>query len=183
MRLLAAIVAVAMLCGCSNVKAIGDAAGNINNHAASIEGDAAEVATEAAATEPNLSRIAELAARIKSAASSIRAEVNVVTSNLGGVKDEGSQLLDTLKWLAIASAIVAVLVIAWRFGLDRLVYSLIALSGIPTAAKRQAEMDAAALDEGSSETIRESIAVKRTASPLYEAEFKRARKRLGKVKA
>ncbi len=180
---LAALLACLLLIGCSNVKAIGDAAGNINNHAARIEQDATEIATAAGSTEPDMGKVAALASRIKSDASSIRAEVNVVTSNLGGVKDEGSQLLDTLKWLAIAAALVAVLAIAWRFGLDRLVYSLIALSGIPTAAKRQAEMDAAAIDDTKNETQRESIAAQRGRNPLYDIEFERARKRLGKVKS
>jgi hypothetical protein len=106
-------------------------------------------------------KIVAAASQIKSDASSIRSEVNSITANLGGTKDEGSQLLDTLKWLAIAAAIIAAIVLMWRLGLDRLVYSLVALSGIPTAAKRQAALDAAALDEGSPESMRESVAAKR----------------------
>jgi hypothetical protein len=171
------------LCGCSNVKRIGEAAGNINNHAARIESNAQDIVEQATAPEPDLAAIAATASQIKSDASSIRAEVNVVTANIGGVKDEGSQLLDTLKWLAIAGVLVAVIVIAWRFGLDRLVYGLIAMTGIPTAAKRQAELDASTLDDASNETIRESIAAKRARDPLYDEEFKRARKRLGKAKS
>lgn len=172
-----------LLAGCSNVAAIGEAAGNINSHAARIEERAQSIINEATKPEPDFELIVFDASQVKSDASSIRSEVNAITANLGGVRDEGSQLLDTLKWVAIAGVLIAVVVIGWRFGLDRLVYGLIAMTGIPTAAKRQAEMDAAVIDEGSNESVRESIAAKRASSPLYDLEFKRARKRLGKAKA
>lgn len=178
------LATLCLLCvACSNVRAIGTAAGNVNNYLAKIEEAQAFIMTEASKPDPDLASIVQAASQSKSWASSSRSEINIVFTNLGGTTDEHSPWAATILWLAICGAIIALTVIAWRFGLDRLCYAVISWLPVKTKTKDAAAEDAATLAAVEREDngivlhrAREDIAVKRSKSKHYEEAFKAARK-------
>jgi hypothetical protein len=180
--ILPVFVTIAFLAGCapvscSHTAAIADSAARISTAAVDIEKRSEFIAESAASPSPDLPAIVHNASSIASAARSIQSEANAVTHHVASVTDKQSELLRVLWWIAVAAVIISIVVLAWRFGLDRLVYRIVALLPIPTKTRSMAELDAQVLDENKPEELREAIAARRASDPLYDAEFRAAQAR------
>ena len=84
-------------------------------------------------------------------------------------------MIEQVSLAGIASAVVIIL---WQTGIGTLVKRLLfsVSFSIPSASKRQAEMDLKCADEENPMTIREAIAQRRT-DPAYDAAYKKIRSR------
>lgn len=99
-----------------------------------------------------------------------------IHEELPNVQSKPSELMDLLKWGAIAAVLVAVAVILWQTGIGTALKAI--LGWIPRSTKTDATLAASVLAEQKPETIREWIAARRASDPLWEKAFKDAQKEM-----
>lgn len=175
-----ASVAIAFLfvVSCSDSAAIAKELAFVRETTKAAEVKMQDIVAETTAPEPDLGKIASLASGAISDLHSIDSSTESASRHLTGVKDVTPAWVEMLIWLSIAAAIVAVVVLAWRFGIDRFVASILSWVRLPSREATAAKLDAEAEADGSSTTIRESIAAKRASSARYDIEYRKHRRAL-----
>ena len=172
------VLAVILLPSCSDSAAIAKELEFVRQTTKSAESKMFDIVTETKSPEPDLGKIAALASGAISDLHSIDSSTESASRHLTGVKDVTPAWMEMLIWLSIAAAIVAVVVLAWRFGIDRFVASLLSWIRFPSRDATAAKMDADAEAESPTPALRESIAAKRASSPRYDLEYRKHRRSL-----
>lgn len=98
-----------------------------------------------------------------------------IHKELPKVQSKPSDLMDLLKWGAIAAVLVAVVVILAQTGLGTAIR--VAIGWIPRKTKDEARLAASVLSENKPEDVREWIAVKRS-DPAWNRAFEDAQKEI-----
>ena len=170
------VLAVILLPSCSDSAAIAKELAFVRETTKAAEVKMQDIVAETTAPEPDLGKIASLASGAISDLHSIDSSTESASRHLTGVKDVTPAWVEMLIWLSIAAAIVAVVVLAWRFGIDRFVASILSWVRLPSREATAAKLDAEAESTNSTPVLRESIAAKRATSPRYDIEFRRHKK-------
>ena len=147
--------AVLLLAGCSPTQRIASNASSIRTLA-----ESSRDRFEAAAIPEG---VAEQAAIIEKAAS--------ISIDVAGVRDEVPSWLSTVEWFAIATLAVAVCVLVWQLGLGAIVRRLV--GWIPERQRTAAKLLRESVD--GSTNIREAVAAIRSADPLLDAAYRKAK--------
>lgn len=171
-------VCLLALGSCSDSAAIAKELAFVRETTRHAEAQIVEIVAETQAPAPDLGKIANLASVAVSDLHSIDSSTEAASRHLTGVKDVTPWWASMITWVAAAAAIVAVVVLAWRFGLDRLVAALLSWVSIPSPSARAAKLDADALAESPTPQLRESIAAKRTSNARYDLEFSKRQRSL-----
>ena len=148
---------VLLMAGCDPVQRI---AVNTNE----IRAEAQELSKHG--TEVGDSFVVDRAQRIDGLAAGIHKE-------LPKVQSKPSDLMDLLKWGAIAAVLIAVAVILWQTGIGTALRAV--LGWIPQRTRNDAKLAASVLNEEKPENVREWIAAKR-ADPVWNRAFEEAQK-------
>lgn len=159
MRVLLFLILLA-LSACSSARAISMSASEIHARAGEIRRLAGDL------TPDNVSDAAPL---IDANAEAIQASVGVIHREVTGVKDVTpwwATLLQVGLWAVI---VVAVVVLLWQTGIGQALRAAVGL--IPRRTRAEAQMAAAVLDPSRKEDVREWIAARRAADPLFSAAF------------
>jgi hypothetical protein len=154
------ILAVLLLAGCNPVQRIAVNTNAIREEAQALSVHGAEVGDPVVVK--GASRIDELAAGIH--------------KELPNVQNKPSDLMDLLKWGAIAAVLVAVVVILAQTGIGSGIKAVI--GWIPRKTKADATLAASVMSEQKPETIREWVAAKRASDPLWDKAFQEAQKEM-----
>lgn len=171
-------LACLLLASCSDSAAIARELAYVRETARSAEESMLAIVDEVKAPEPDLALVANLASSAIADLRSIDSATESANRHLTGVKDATPWWASMLTWLAACGAIVAVVVLAWRLGLDRLVAAALSWVSVPSPWARAAKVDADALAESPTPQLRESIAAKRAANARYDVEFQRRQRSL-----
>ena len=155
-----------LLAACSPSARIAEDANNIGDRAATIASLADQIGNSS--KEPETIRAA---ATIHIEAKKIGQAVADIHATLPGVQDVTPWWATILKWLAGAVLMVAVAVILWQTGIGQAIRAAIGL--IPRRKVQEASLAAAALDPSRAEGLRELIAAKRLADPLFDAAWRK----------
>jgi len=149
-----------LMAGCNPVQRIAVSSNEIRAEAQELQRHGLEVGDDF---------VVDRATRIDGLAAGIHKE-------LPNVQNKPSELMDLLKWGAIAAVLVAVVVLLWQTGIGSTMKAILGL--IPRATRTDATLAASALSVQKPETIREWIAAKRASDPLWDRAFKDAKKEL-----
>jgi len=147
-----------LLAGCSSAQRISENANEIRSEAISLQDHGRTIKDEFVIQ--SATRIHDLAAGIH--------------EDLTGVEDRVSEWASVLWWLAVAAVVVGVCVVLWQTGIGTAIR--VAVGWIPRAKQREADLAAEVIDRDKPENVREWIAARRAADPLFDAGFKKARK-------
>lgn len=150
---------VLLMAGCDPVQRI---AVNTNE----IRAEAQELSRHG--TEVGDSFVVDRAQRIDGLAAGIHKE-------LPNVQNKPSELMDLLKWGAIAAVLIAVAVILWQTGIGAGLKAI--LGWIPEKTRNDAKLAASVLSDEKPENVREWIAAKR-ADPVWNRAFEDAKKEI-----
>lgn len=149
-----------LMAGCNPVQRIAVSSNEIRAEAQELQRHGLEVGDDF---------VVDRATRIDGLAAGIHKE-------LPNVQNKPSELMDLLKWGAVAAVLVAVVVLLRQTGIGSTMKAILGL--IPRATRTDATLAASALSEQKPETIREWIAAKRASDPLWDRAFKDAKKEL-----
>jgi hypothetical protein len=99
-----------------------------------------------------------------------------IVSALPGVKDVVPWWATMLTYGAVALAIVGIVALLWMTGVGQFLRTLLASVGgfIPRRQRQDADLAAKVMDESSAEGIREYIAARRAADPMFDIAFRKA---------
>jgi hypothetical protein len=171
-------VAVSLLaCGisCSDTQRIADASGVIRANATESKQRFERIDANAE-TDPKAVRADAKAGKREQVA--ILAASEEIVRALPGVKDVTPWWASLLSWGLIALSVVGVVALLWMTGLGAFVKRLLAAVGllIPAAERREANLAAKALETDSDVSVREWIAARRAADPMFDAAYRRERR-------
>lgn len=151
------LVGLLLFAGCNPVQRIATATNGIREEAQALEKHGKEVGDAEVVTRA--SRIDDLASGIH--------------QDLPNVQNKPSELMDLLKWGAIAAVLIAVAVILWQTGIGSGLKAI--LGWIPEKTRNDAKLAASVLSDEKPENVREWIAAKR-ADPVWNRAFEEAKK-------
>jgi hypothetical protein len=99
-----------------------------------------------------------------------------IVSNLPGVRDVTPWWAQMLTYGAVALAIVGIVALLWMTGLGQFLRTLLASVGgfIPRRQRQDADLAAKVMDSASAEGIREYIAARRAADPMFDIAYRKA---------
>jgi len=158
-RVLLFLILVA-LSACSSARAISVSASQIHNRAGEIRRLAGELAPD---------NVPAIAPAIDAEAAAIQQSVGVIHREVTGVKDTTpwwATLLQVGLWAVI---LVAVVVLLLQTGIGQALRAAVGL--IPRRTRAEAQIAAAVLDPAKQENVREWVAARRAADPLFSAAF------------
>jgi hypothetical protein len=153
------VVTLSFLCACSPVQRIANSANEIRAEAQAVK---------MRGLETNDPQIVSSADKIIALSSSIHVD-------LGGVEDKTPAWMSMLTWIALAAVLVAVAVILWQTGIGTFIR--VAIGWIPRRKIAAASLAVDMLDPASPEGDREYIAAQRAQDPLFDAAYRRAKKK------
>ena len=155
-----------LLAACSPSRQIAVAATDAAGRAEEIHRLAERIG--ATSTQPEV--VAD-AATIAVQAKAIEAAAGSIHRALPGVEDQTPWWATLLQWGFVAVSVVAVVVLVWQTGIGQALRAAIGL--IPRRKVQEASLAAAALDPERAEGLRELIAAKRLADPLFDAAWRK----------
>ena len=164
-----AIILVVLAAGCSATKEIASSASVAANAAHAISERAAFIAANSAQPE-----IVAAAVVIRDRAGVVLNEVAQISTAVAGVKDIVPFWATLIQWGLGAVVAVALVVLLWQTGLGTAIR--IAIGWIPRRVQSEADLARQAMSSDDPTTVRELIAAKRAASPLFNAAFKESAK-------
>ena len=131
---------------------------------------------EAATAAQKYGAIAPEAAKGAAEQRAIIGATETIVSSLPGVKDVVPWWATMLTYGAVALAIVGIVVLLWMTGVGQFVRTLLAsVTGlIPRRQRQDADLAAKVMDGASAEGIREYIAARRAADPMFDIAFRKA---------
>jgi hypothetical protein len=166
-----------LACGisCSDTQRIADASGVIRANATESKQRFERIDANAE-TDPKAVRADAKAGKREQVA--ILAASEEIVRALPGVKDVTPWWATLLSWGLIALSVVGVVALLWMTGLGAFVKRLLAAVGllIPAAERREANLAAKALETDSDVSVREWIAARRAADPMFDAAYRRERR-------
>ena len=154
-----AIILAVLTAGCSATKEIASSASVASSAAHSISERSAFIITHSAQPE-----IVAAAVTIKADAAVILHETNQISTAVSQVKDIVPFWMTLIQWGLGAVALL------WMTGLGTLIR--VAINWIPRRVQSEADLARQAMSSEDPTTVRELIAAKRAASPLFNAAFK-----------
>jgi hypothetical protein len=121
-------------------------------------------------------RIVTEAKRGASEQRAIIGATETIVSNLPGVRDVTPWWAQMLTYGAVALAIVGIVALLWMTGIGSFVRQLLAsVAGfIPRRQRQDADLAAKVMDSASAEGIREYIAARRAADPMFDIAYRKA---------
>jgi hypothetical protein len=155
--------------GCSATKEIASSASVASNAAHSIYERSAFIITHSAQPE-----IVAAAVTIKADAEIILHETHQISVAVSGVKDIVPFWMTLIQWGLGAVVAVALVVLLWQTGIGTAIR--VAIGWIPRRVQNEADLARQAMSSEDPTTVRELIAAKRAASPLFNAAFKESAK-------
>jgi hypothetical protein len=159
MLYLAIIVLGFFLSACSPVQRIADATNRIRLEAQVVKMRGLEIGDQ----------------EVVLGADKIIALASGIHVDLGGVEDKTPAWMSMLTWIALAAVLVAVAVILWQTGIGTFIR--VAIGWIPRRKIAAASLAVDMLDPASPEGDREYIAAQRAQDPLFDAAYRRAKKK------
>lgn len=166
--------------GCSSSSYIADASQEVRRNAESSQRRFVWIADNPS-DAPKVAEVAE--GGIGEQQAIIAASEGIVRA-LPGVKDVTPYWASLLSWGLIALSVIGVVTLLWMTGIGSFVRQLLAsVAGlIPRRQRREADLAVKVMDDASQEGIREYIAARRAADPMFDAAYSRAvRERYGKT--
>ena len=164
-----AIILAALTAGCSASKEIASSASVASSAAHSISERSAFIITHSAQPE-----IVAAAVTIKADAEIILNETRQISTAVAGVKDIVPYWVTLLQWGLGAVVAVALVVLLWQTGIGTAIR--LAIGWIPRRVQSEADLARQVMSSEDPTTVRELIAAKRAASPLFNAAFKESAK-------
>jgi len=164
-----AIILAALTAGCSASREIASSSANAASAAHSISERSAFIITHSAQPE-----IVAAAVTIKADAAVVLHETNQISVAVSGVKDIVPYWATLLQWSLGAVVAVALVVLLWQTGIGTAIR--VAIGWIPRRVQSEADLARQAMSSEDPTTVRELIAAKRAASPLFNAAFKESAK-------
>jgi hypothetical protein len=160
--------------GCSPAARIADASGVIRANAESSLDRFARVETYGAAAGDR--RIVTEAQGGAGEQRAIIGATEAIVQALPGVKDVVPWWATMLTYGAVALAIVGIVALLWMTGIGQFLRTLLAgVTGlVPRRQMRDADLAAKVMDEASAEGIREYIAARRAADPVFDIAYRKA---------
>lgn len=160
--------------GCSPAARIADASGVIRANAESSLDRFARVETYGAAAGDR--RIVTEAQGGAGEQRAIIGATEAIVQALPGVKDVVPWWATMLTYGAVALAIVGIVALLWMTGIGQFLRTLLAgVTGlVPRRQMRDADLAAKVMDEASAEGIREYIAARRAADPMFDIAYRKA---------
>jgi hypothetical protein len=160
--------------GCSPAARIADASGVIRANAESSLDRFARVETYGAAAGDR--RIVTEAQGGAGEQRAIIGATEAIVQALPGVKDVVPWWATMLTYGAVALAIVGIVALLWMTGIGQFLRTLLAgVTGlVPRRQMRDADLAAKVMDEASVEGIREYIAARRAADPMFDIAYRKA---------
>lgn len=160
--------------GCSPAARIADASGVIRSNAESSLDRFGRVETSALARNDR-----QIVTEARAGASEQRAIIGAtetIVSNLPGVRDVVPWWATMLTYGAVALSIVGIVALLWMTGIGQFLRTLLAsLTGfIPRRQRQDADLAAKVMDDSSAESIREYIAARRAADPMFDIAYRKA---------
>jgi hypothetical protein len=159
--------AVLLLVGCSASERIAVETNSIGERAAEIHRLAIRIGEQSDQPE-----VCADAASIAVEAVAIGKGTQAIHASLPGVTDRTPWWADLLKWLAIAAVGAAAVWLVHATGVGTAIR--IAIGWIPRRKVQEAELAIAALDESKPEGLREVIAARRAADPVFDEAVRKA---------
>ena len=163
-----AIILAALTAGCSASREIASSSANAANAAHSISERSAFIITHSAQPE-----IVAAAVTIKADSAIVLHETNQISVAVSGVKDIVPYWATLLQWGLGAVVAVALMVLLWQTGIGTAIR--VAIGWIPRRVQSEADLARQAMSSEDPTTVRELIAAKRAASPLFNAAFKESK--------
>ena len=118
--------------------------------------------------------IVAAAVTIKADAAVVLHETNQISVAVSGVKDIVPFWMTLIQWGLGAVVAVALVVLLWQTGIGTAIR--LAIGWIPRRVQSEADLARQAMSSEDPTTVRELIAAKRAASPLFNAAFKESAK-------
>jgi hypothetical protein len=163
------ILFAVLTAGCSATKEIASSASIAASSAHSISERSAFIITHSAQPE-----IVAAAVTIKADAAVVLHETNQISVAVSGVKDIVPFWMTLIQWGLGAVVAVALVVLLWQTGIGTAIR--VAIGWIPRRVQSEADLARQAMSSEDPTTVRELIAAKRAASPLFNAAFKESAK-------
>lgn len=160
--------------GCSPAARIADASGVIRSNAESSLDRFARVETYGVTAGDR--RIVTEAQGGAGEQRAIIGATEAIVQALPGVKDVVPWWATMLTYGAVALAIVGIVALLWMTGIGQFLRTLLAgVTGlVPRRQMRDADLAAKVMDEASAEGIREYIAARRAADPMFDIAYRKA---------
>ena len=171
---LAALVACAMALSCSSTQRIAAAANDSRTAAASSEDRFVAIREQAVVATKALDVVRGEAKAGEAEQRAIIAASDVVSSEVAGVQDKPSDLMQMLTWVSIAVVSIAVVVVLWQTGIGTAIRSAVGL--IPRPKRTAAKLLDEAMDDASATTLNEAVAAMRASDPEFDAAWRRRRR-------
>ena len=164
---------VVSIVGCSSVEAINTEASDIDRLAQSSETRFITIA--------DLSDVDEIDTQAKYGVTEqqeIQDSVANIRKELPRVEDKSPDWMVMIERLSIAGILIAIIILIWQTGIGNLIKRLLYSVSwfIPSASKRQVEMDLKVADHENEMTMREVIAHRRS-DPAYDSAYKLNRRK------
>ena len=159
---------VVSMVGCSSVEAISTQASDIDRLAQSSETRFVTIA--------DLSDVDEIDTQAKYGVTEqqeIQDSVASIRKELPRIEDKSPDWMVMIERLSIAGILIAIIILIWQTGIGTLIRRLLYSVSwfIPSASKRQVEMDLKVADDKDPMTMREVIAHRRS-NPAYDSAYK-----------
>ena len=164
-----AIILAVLTAGCSATKEIASSASIAASSAHSISERASFIAANSSQPE-----IVAAAVVIKEDTAVILHEISQISTAVASVKDIVPFWATLIQWGLGAVVMVAMVVLLWQTGIGTAIR--LAIGWIPRRVQNEADLARQAMSSEDPTTVRELIAAKRAASPLFNAAFKESAK-------
>ena len=163
------ILFAVLTAGCSATKEIASSASVAASAAHSISERSAFIMTHSAQPE-----IVAAAVTIKADAEIILHETRQISTAVSQVKDIVPFWMTLLQYGLLCAILLGAVALLWMTGLGTLIR--VAINWIPRRVQSEADLARQAMSSEDPTTVRELIAAKRAASPLFNAAFKESAK-------
>ena len=170
--LLVAIALIVIASGCSPTKEIAKASTGIATAATSSKSRFSLIHNEAESPAPDVALISDEAVGGLAEQDQILSYTSLITHNLTSVEDKVPYWMTVTQYGIIVVGILGVCFLLWYTGIGSLIKRLIGF--IPKAKRREADLAAAVMNDGSPATMREFVAARRASDPEFDKAYERA---------
>jgi hypothetical protein len=176
LRLLA-ILAMALVAGCSASGRIADSATAIRAHAESSRTRFDRIGASADAGSLNAREVGRDAKAGAHEQGEIIAATDAVVQALPGIRDLEPWWAKVVVWVMAALSVLGVALLLWMTGVGAFVKRALAGLGLMIPARVQSEASLAAdvMDKAEPAQVRELVAAMRAADPVFDQAFRRAK--------